>query len=114
MNLVRFTSKFLANEIINDSFYKKPYYVLSRDKNNDFASKYSLSKDEIGNILYSIRQDHFKEKIENEDRKIQTKWLYHFNLLYQLTDEYGCKDMVSIYLKICEIHNSILIVSIHD
>lgn len=111
---MRYTSKVLAYDIINDSFYEKPFYVYPRNKNDEFSIKYNLTKEDIGKILHSINKNNFCEKIKNEDKNIKAEWLYHFNLLYQLVNEYGVMDMVSIYLKICEINNNILIISIHD
>lgn len=111
---MKLTAEILAKEIIDDDFETKEFFIRPRDKNDEFCIRYSLGKEEVGNILHSVNAKCFRGKIKNEDKNIKADWLYEFSLLYQLTNEFGTTDMIPIYFKICEVNNRILIVSIHD
>lgn len=106
------TSKIVAKEILNDINNKK-IILYERDKNRQFIKKYSISKDEIDEIIYSLTDNHFIERIENKDSKIKSKYLYIFNVLYEFTNESG-ECLIKLFIKIGEIEDGVLLVSFHE
>lgn len=109
---MKFTSEIYAKEILNVIPNKK-VEIICRDKNNDFIKKYNLKKANVIDIVNSLDITSFKERRENLDPRINTKYLYVFNPLMRLTDVYG-STLNHIYVKICELNDIILIVSIHE
>ena len=82
------TSKIYAKGILKNIDNKKIIFY-ERNKNKLFIKKYSISKEEIDEIIYSLNENHFIERINNKDSKINSKYLYVFNVLYEFTNEYG-------------------------
>ena len=109
---MRLTSKIYANEILK-GINKKRIFLLKRSKNDDFISKYSFNQKDIEEIVYSLTENLFKEKIINKDKKINSKYLYVFKVVVDLKDEYGVITNY-IYIKICDIKEDILVVSLHE
>ena len=72
-----------------------------------------MKKANVIEIVNSLDITSFKERRENLDSRINTKYLYVFKPLIRLTDEYG-STLNHIYVKICELNNNILVVSIHQ
>ena len=108
---MRLTAKTYSKEILKDIKDKK-ILIYEREKNLIFIHKYRLSVDEIEEIIYGLTEYHFKEKIENEDKKINADYLYVFKAGVNINDGFGEKYEY-IYIKICEIKPNILIVSLH-
>lgn len=108
---MKYTSKIYAHEILKVIPNKK-IEIICRDKNNEFIKKYNLKKADVIEIVTSLNVQSFKEKIENLDPRINAKYLYVFNPLIKLTDAYG-STIDHVYVKICELNNNILVVSIH-
>ena len=109
---MKLTSKTYAKEILNN-IDKKKIIVLKRDKNDCFIIKYGLSQKDIEDIVYGLTDNLFKEKIINLDKRIKTEYLYVFKAVIELNDEYGFLSNY-IYIKICEIRENILVVSLHE
>lgn len=108
---MRLTAKTYSKEILKDIKDKK-ILIYEREKNLIFIHKYRLSVDEIEEIIYGLTKYHFKEKIENKDKKINADYLYVFKAVVNINDGFGEKYEY-IYIKICEIKPNILIVSLH-
>ncbi len=106
------TTKSYANEILKD-IKKKKIQLYERDKNIIFVKKYNLTTKDIESIIYSLTANHFKGRIENKDKRINSKYLYYFIVLIPLQDEYG-SVIEKVYIKICEISKGILVVSLHE
>ena len=106
------TSRVLARKILKDINNKK-IILYERDKNIEFIEKYSISTETINEIIYSLTEDYFIERIDNKDPKIKCIYLYVFNVIYEFTDIYG-ESLKKVYIKIGEIEEGILLVSFHD
>ena len=109
---MKLTTTNYAKEILNN-INEKNIIILKRDKNIIFMKKYNMKEKDIINIIFSLNEHYFKEKILNSDSKIKAKYLYVFKPLIRLTDEYG-EILDYVYIKICEIKDGILVVSIHE
>ena len=110
--MVSYTSKNYAKEIL-DSIGSKKVFLYERDKNLEFVKKYSLLISDIEEIIYSLDEKYFIERIENKDKKIKSKFLYVFCVLLELNNEFGDR-IKKVYIKICEIESGILVVSFHE
>lgn len=111
---MKFSSKLYANEILKD-IHNKNLILKEKEKNTVFMKKYGLSKDDIDNYVYQLTPDNFSERVENKDSKIKAKYLYIFQPIIQLADEYGFVSSIKLYIKICYLSDSkILIVSFHE
>ena len=109
---MRLSSKKYANEILKD-IKRKKVVLYERDKNIQFVKKYNLNQNDIEEIIYNLTTNHFKAKMNNNDKKIKSEYLYYFKVSMNLNDEYG-ETYVYTYIKICEIIKGILVVSIHE
>ena len=109
--MASYTSKIYAKEIL-DIIPNKRIIVLERDKNKIFMEKYSITTEDINDIVYSLNPNCFIERIDNKDKKIKSKYLYVFNVIQELNDEYG-ETLEKLYIKICAIDEYVLLVSIH-
>ena len=109
---MKFSSKFLAREILK-SIPGKRIEIICREKNNNFLKKYNLKRKDVYNIVNNLNVNCFVERRENYDTRIKAKYLYIFNPLISLTDIYGTV-LDHVYVKICELNNNILVVSIHQ
>ena len=106
------TSKNIAREIL-DNIENERIILSKRDKNMDFIKKYSLLQADIEEIVYSLKENNFVEKIENKDSKIKANFLYIFNPVVSFNDIYG-KVVKKLYIKICKIVEGIFVVSLHE
>lgn len=109
---MKLTSKIYAREIIDKDFANKKIIISHRDKNVKFMKQYGITNSEAIEIVRTLNSNHFKEKIKNNDKKIPTNYLYVFEPLIQLSDEYG-KLIDHIYIKICKVGPDIFTVSFH-
>ena len=109
---MKVTSMNYAREILNN-INEKNIIILPREKNLLFLKKYNIKTSDVISIVLSLTEHHFKERIINNDFKIKTKYLYVFKPLIRLPDEYG-EILDYVYIKICEIKDGILVVSIHE
>ena len=107
-----YTSKEYAKEILN-VIDNKRIEISNKEKNVRFLKEYSIIDNERKNIIKSLTKNNFVEKRENKDFRIKSEWLYIFNPMYQLTNKYGEKELVKLYIKICIIDDKIYAESFH-
>ena len=108
---MKYTSLIYAKEIL-DIIPGKRIIIRSRDKNIEFLKEYSLKNDNIVDIVNSLNENHFKERRINCDSSIKSRYLYVFKPLLKITN-YNGDSLDYVYIKICEIDDNILVVSIH-
>lgn len=111
------TSKIFAKEILNtikdDTEIK---VAINRKKNYDFMKKYSLTKSDVAYYVKSLKEKDFIEKKVNNNKKINTDYMYVFYKKLFLADEYG-EELEQVYIKICILNNddnTIYVESFHD
>lgn len=112
---MKLTAKNYANEILTDIERDNIKLYDIREKNINFLSKYGLDENYVKDIIVQLNSSVFKERIPNDDPKINTNYLYVFDPVFQLVDEYGLNNMVHMYIKICNLKSGItLVVSFHE
>ena len=109
---MKYTSKSYAKEILKD-IKKKKIIRRKRDKNLDFIKKYNIKQRDIEEIIFGLTENIFKGKLKNEDKSIKAEYLYYFKTIVNLSDEFGEINKY-IYIKICEVEENVLVVSIHE
>lgn len=113
---MKLTTKKFAREILKE-LPNTRIIISEREKNINFISKYHFSKQDIESYIRNLTEKDFKEKVKNNNSKIDTDYLYIFSINMSLENEFGDLEFVPIYIKIGKLNKNneiILIVSFHE
>lgn len=102
---------FLLEKINHDEFI-----IIKREKNNRFMNEYRLNKERVKlDILLKISSENFiSEEFDNDTIKYGTEKVAIFIVKCNLVDVYGENKDLSVYVKIKEKINSLVMISVHE
>ena len=110
---MKFTAKIYAKEIL-EGIEGKKIIIKNKEKNLNFLKKYNVTNNKRLQIIKSLNDNSFKEKIENKDKNIKTDYLYVFGPIHHLYDFYGIENIVKLYIKIGKVNDYIYAESFHE
>lgn len=86
----------------------------NRQNNFEFMVEYNLNRNAIIDIINQLELSDFIDKVANRHKEYKDEVLYIFNKNYELTNAYGNKKIVSIYIKFNYINPKVILVSFHE
>ena len=98
-----------------DNPESKLIYLDDRDKNFTFAYLYSVTKSIVREVLLSITESEFYEKVESTNGKFKGHTLYAWNPVRVFVDARGEKREIELYVKTDMVSNDklLFVVSFH-
>ena len=86
----------------------------NRDINLSFMKKYGLTKKNIIDIINSLNEVNFEEKVINEHQDYPNENLYIFSKNIELVDDKGNIKDVMLYIKFNLLNKKVILISFHE
>ncbi len=101
---------------VKEMIRSNDFFVIPRDKNDDFIRKYRLNKSRIRAILLNLSKFDYVGETEDYGKDVHgDACLILFEKEIMLTDFHGIDRLVSIYIKIKEVENrKVPVISFHE
>lgn len=86
-----------------------------KDKNYYFAFLYKVTKEDIRNILLSLTESDFMEKVRDRDEGFEDRFLYVWNPVRSFTAANGETRDIELYIKtdVYDEKNLVVVISFH-